>query len=63
VAPVTAYWNREPVEVLRAVLAPGFTGVYLVEFEVPVQLQYGVSELYIQVNGQESNRVRVYSEP
>lgn len=63
VAPVSAYWNREPVEVLRAVLAPGFTGVYLVEFEVPVQLQYGVSELYIQVNGQESNRVRVYSEP
>jgi uncharacterized protein (TIGR03437 family) len=63
VAPVTVLWNREPVDVLRAVLAPGYTGVYLVEIEVPVLLQYGLSELAIQVNGQESNRVRVYSEP
>jgi uncharacterized protein (TIGR03437 family) len=45
------------------VLAPGYTGVYLVEIEVPVLLQYGMSELSLQVNGQESNRVRVYSEP
>jgi uncharacterized protein (TIGR03437 family) len=63
VAPVTVYWNREAVDVLRAVLAPGYTGVYLVEIEVPVQLQYGMSELFLSVNGQESNRVRVYSEP
>jgi uncharacterized protein (TIGR03437 family) len=63
VAPVAVLWNREPVDVLRAVLAPGYTGVYLVEIEVPAMLQYGLSELSIQVNGQESNRVRVYSEP
>lgn len=62
-APVTVYWNRDAVDVLRAVLAPGYTGVYLVEIEVPVQLQYGMSELFLSVNGQESNRVRVYSEP
>ena len=63
VAPVTAYLDREPVEVLRAVLAPGYIGVYLVEIELPVILQYGMAELYIQVAGQESNRVRVYIEP
>lgn len=63
VAPVTAYLDREPVNVLRAVLAPGFTGVYWVEIELPVLLQYGMAELYIQVGGQESNHVRFYAEP
>jgi uncharacterized protein (TIGR03437 family) len=63
VAPVTVYLDRERVEVLRAVLYPDFTGVYLVEIELPVILQYGMAELYIQVAGQESNRVRVYIEP
>ena len=63
VAPVTAYLDREPVDVLRAVLWPGSTGWYMVEIEVPATLQYGMAELYIQVGGQESNRVRVYIEP
>jgi len=63
VAPVTAYLDREPVEVLRAVLWPDYAGVYMVEIEVPATLQYGMAELYIQVAGQESNRVRVYIEP
>lgn len=63
IAPVTAYIDRQPVEVLRAVLWPNFTGVYLVEIEVPATLQFGMAELYLQVGGQESNRVRVYIEP
>jgi uncharacterized protein (TIGR03437 family) len=63
VAPVTAYLDRQPIEVLRAVLWSGLTGVYLVEIEVPATLQYGMAELFIQVAGQESNRVRVYIEP
>jgi uncharacterized protein (TIGR03437 family) len=63
VAPVTAYLDREPVDVLRAVLWPGTTGWYMVEFEVPATLQFGMAELYIQVGGQESNHVRVYIEP
>ncbi len=63
IAPVTAYIDRMPVEVLRAVLWPEYTGVYMVEIEVPATLQYGMAELYIQVGGQESNRVRVYIEP
>ncbi|MEO5925322.1 MAG: hypothetical protein ABIR70_15985 [Bryobacteraceae bacterium] len=63
VAPVTAFLDREPVEVLRAVLWPGYSGVYLVELEVPATLQYGFAELFLQVGGQESNRVRVYIEP
>jgi uncharacterized protein (TIGR03437 family) len=63
VAPVTAYLDREPIEVLRAILWPGYTGLYLVEVEVPATLQYGLAELFIQVAGQESNRVRVYIEP
>lgn len=63
IAPVTAYLDRQPVEVLRAVLWPDYTGVYLVEIEIPATLQYGLAELYLQVGGQESNRVRVYIEP
>lgn len=63
VAPVSAYLDREPVEVLRAVLAPGYIGVYLVEIEVPTLVNAGAAELYIEAGGQSSNRVRVYIEP
>lgn len=63
VAPVTAYLDRERVDVVSAALAPGFTGVYWVEIELPVLLQYGMAELYIQVDGHESNHVRFYAEP
>jgi uncharacterized protein (TIGR03437 family) len=63
VAPVVAYVDREPVTVVRAVLAPQYTGIYWVEIELPTILQYGMAELYISVNGQESNHVRLYAEP
>jgi len=51
------------VQVTRAILAPGYIGMYLVEIEVPNIVNYGPAELYIETDGQPSNRVRVYIEP
>src|SRR5579885_2347233 len=62
-AEVRAYLDRAPLEVTRAVLAPGYIGFYLVEIEIPKLVNYGPAELYLEVNGQPSNRVRVYIEP
>jgi uncharacterized protein (TIGR03437 family) len=63
VAPVKAYLNHEPVEVVRAVLAPLYTGVYVVEIEIPNLVNAGSAELYIEAGGQSSNHVLVYLEP
>ncbi len=60
---VTVYLDRAPVEVTRAELAPGYVGFYLVEITVPKISNYGPAELYIDVDGNSSNRVRVYIEP
>jgi uncharacterized protein (TIGR03437 family) len=60
---VHAYLDRAPVEVTRAVLAPGYIGFYLIEIIVPKIVNYGPAELYIDVDGTSSNRVRVYIEP
>ena len=60
---VHAYLDRAPVEVTRAVLAPGYIGFYLIEIAVPKLVNYGPAELYIDVDGTSSNRVRVYIEP
>lgn len=61
-ATVHAYLDRQPVEVTRAVLAP-YIGYYLVEIEIPKIVNYGPAELYLEISGQISNRVRVYIEP
>jgi len=61
-APVSVYLDRQPVEVTRAVLAP-YIGFYLIELDVPKIVNYGPAELYLEVNGQPSNRVRVYIQP
>jgi uncharacterized protein (TIGR03437 family) len=61
-APVAAYLDRQQVEVTKAVLAP-YVGYYLIEIEVPKIVNYGPAELYLQIGGQASNRVRVYIEP
>ncbi len=61
-AKVQAFLDRQPVEVSRAVLAP-YIGFYLVELEVPKIVNYGPAELYLEVNGKSSNRVRVYIQP
>ena len=36
VATVRAFLDREPIEVTRATLAPGYVGMYLVEVQLPV---------------------------
>ena len=43
--------------------SPKYVGMYLVEIEIPNIVNYGPAELYIEVDGQPSNRVRVYIEP
>ncbi len=63
IAPVKVYLDRMPVEVTRAVLAPGYIGFYLVEFEVPEIVNAGPAELYIEAGGRASNRTRLYLEP
>jgi uncharacterized protein (TIGR03437 family) len=63
IANVKAYLDREPVEVTRAVLAPGYVGFYLVEMQLPNIVNYGPAEVYIEADGQASNRVRLYIEP
>lgn len=63
VAPVRAYLDRTPVEVTRAILAPGYIGFYLVELQLPEIFNAGPAELYLESEGRESNRVRVYLEP
>lgn len=60
---VSVYLDRAPVEVTRAELAPGYVGFYLVEITVPKISNYGPAELYVDVDGNASNRVRVYIEP
>ena len=60
---VHGYLDRAPVEVTRAELASGYIGFYLVEISVPAIVNYGPAELYIDVDGAASNRVRVYIEP
>ena len=60
---VHVFLDRAPVEVTRAELAPGYVGFYLVEIAVPKISNYGPAELYLDVDGASSNRVRVYIEP
>jgi len=62
VAPVRAYLDQTPVDVTRAVLAP-YIGFYLIEIELPHIVNAGPAEIYIEAEGQPSNRVRLYIEP
>jgi uncharacterized protein (TIGR03437 family) len=48
------------VKVVRSVLAPGYVGFYLVEFDAPEFLDSGAAEVVIESGGQTSNTVRVY---
>jgi uncharacterized protein (TIGR03437 family) len=60
---VIAHLDRAPLTVTRATLAPGYIGFYLVEVQLPAIVNAGPAELFLSVDGQESNRVRVYLEP
>ncbi len=57
---VTAFLDGAPVQVSRATLAPGYVGYYLVELQIPSIVNKGASELRIVMNGEESNRVKLY---
>jgi len=63
VAPVSAFLDRTPLEVSRAVLAPGYIGLYLVEVQLPALVNAGPAELYLESESRESNRVRIWLEP
>jgi uncharacterized protein (TIGR03437 family) len=60
---VHAWLDREPVDVATATLAPGYTGMYVVEVRIPSVVNAGPAELYIDAGGHESNRVRIWVEP
>ncbi len=63
VAPIQVFLDRAPLEVTRAILAPGYVGLYLVEVQVPALVNSGPAELYIASDNQQSNRVRIWVEP
>jgi uncharacterized protein (TIGR03437 family) len=62
-ATVHAWLDREPVEVSQATLAGGYTGMYVIEVRVPSIVNAGPAELYIDADGHESNRVRIWVQP
>jgi uncharacterized protein (TIGR03437 family) len=61
-ATVHAYLDGSPVEVTQASLAPGYVGFYLIEIQIPRITNTGPAELYLEAEGQQSNRVRLYVE-
>ncbi len=61
-ATVRAYLDGSPVEVTQASLAPGYVGFYLIEIQIPRITNTGPAELYLEAEGQQSNRVRLYVE-
>jgi uncharacterized protein (TIGR03437 family) len=62
-ATVRAFVDRQPVQVTRATLAPGYIGLYFVEVQLPALVNSGPAELYLSADGQESNRVQLILEP
>lgn len=60
VSPVRVLLGGAALEVTRATLAPGYVGYYLVEVRLPEFLNAGLSELLVESEGNQSNRVRVY---
>ncbi len=62
-ATVNAFLDGHPIEVTRAVLAPGYVGYYLVELQIPSIVNRGASELRFSMNGVESNLVKLFLEP
>ncbi len=63
IASMRVFLDREPLEVSRATLAPGYVGFYLVEVQLPKLLNAGPAELFVEAGGKESNRVRLYLMP
>jgi uncharacterized protein (TIGR03437 family) len=61
VAPLLLRIDGQPLEVVRATLAPGYIGFYLVEARLPELLDAGAATLEIEASGQPGNRVRLYA--
>jgi uncharacterized protein (TIGR03437 family) len=59
-APVTAFLDGTPLRVTRATLAPTLIGSYVVELQIPQIVNRGATELRLVVNGEESNRVKLW---
>jgi uncharacterized protein (TIGR03437 family) len=59
---VTAFLDGTPIPVVRATLAPGYVGYYLIELGIPAIVNRGSAELRVVADGVESNRVRLYLE-
>ncbi len=62
-ATVSAFLDGSPVKVIKATLAPGYVGYYVIELQIPSIVNRGAGELRIVMNGEESNRVKLYLEP
>ncbi len=62
VIPTRVYLNKEPLEVTRATLAPGYVGFYLIEVQLPAIVNSGSAELYVEADGHPSNHVLLYLE-
>jgi uncharacterized protein (TIGR03437 family) len=60
---VSAFLDGHPIDVVRATLAPGYVGYYLVELQIPAIVNRGAGELRLSMNGAESNPVKLYLEP
>jgi uncharacterized protein (TIGR03437 family) len=63
VAPLRVTLDRNPLEVTRATLAPGYVGFYVVEAQLPDVVNAGPAELMLEAGGQQSNPVRIYLQP
>jgi uncharacterized protein (TIGR03437 family) len=61
--PVRAYLDGSPLEVVRATLAPGYIGYYLVEVRLPEIVNTGAAELFLEAGNSPTNKVRLYIEP
>lgn len=59
-ATVEAFVNGLRVPVIRATLAPGYAGIYLVEMELPAVMNDGLAELRIVAGGVSSNPVAIH---
>jgi uncharacterized protein (TIGR03437 family) len=51
-----------PVEVLRATLAPGYVGFYVIEVRLPDIVNAGYAALVVDAGGRRSNHVRIQLE-
>jgi uncharacterized protein (TIGR03437 family) len=60
---VKAYLDGSPVEVIRATLAPGYIGYYLVEVRLPEIVNAGAAEIFLEAGNSPTNKVRLYIEP